>query len=183
MTLSPTGNLSIIGNFSADGDANILRDIFGGNNLDITGNFTGNQFYLEGSFFQPVNRQTVTPSGLFDPEAITFNVNKTNGFLVISNEEFQALVPGKYRIFYSVSYLDGAAQSHVFGVGLNGVFQNNTGTASSTSTANHIATPTGGGIVQVQVGDNLSVVTMDISNPVNSISVGALNFNAVRVGD
>ncbi len=119
MALSPTGNLSIIGNFSADGDANILRDIFGGNNLDITGNFTGNQFYFEGSFFQPVNRQTVTPSGLFDPEPITFNVNKTNGFTVIGNDEFEALVPGKYRIFYSVSYLDGAAQSHVFGVGLS----------------------------------------------------------------
>lgn len=164
-------------------DPRAVMDLDANGNLNILGNFTGNQLYAEGSFFQPITRQAVTPSGLFVPTSINFEESKTNGFAHPDNANFTALVPGRYKTFYSVSYLDGASQTHVFAIGLNGVFQENTATASSTSNANHVATPTGGGFVDLEIGDNLTVVTMDINNPVNTIDVGATNFNVVRIGD
>lgn len=160
-----------------------VMDVDPNGNFEIFGNFTGTQFYLEGSFFNPTSTQVVTPTAILTPAPISFTENKTNGFFHTDNQNFTALVNGTYRVFYSVSYLDGASQTHVFAVANNNIFQNSTGSFSSTSNANHVATPTGGGIIQVVAGDNLTVVTMDLGGPVNAISVGAANFNAVRVGD
>jgi len=174
-----TGWLRITGNLQVDGD------------LNMTGNFTGNQIYGE-MWMQNETGEITTAIGTQD---IYYNItgfNATdwatgqslNGFAYDNAaEHLTALVAGKYKIDYSISAGNaGNNEEYHFVVAINNVLQNQTVSHRKIATAGDVGNSGGTGFLDLLVGDNVHMMVADHGGTAD-LEVHSMNLNLMRIGE
>lgn len=114
-----------------------------------------------------------------------FNSTYNNGFTFANNHTLITNKTGIYGVDYSVSF-SGSINSEIdFGVGINGVQQNDTHT-HRTITGTSVGVTSGTGILNLTEGDVITLMVADENAPVNDISVVTAQlrvFQMVQVGN
>jgi len=161
---------------------NIILD----QNTTINGNLTANQIYGE-MWYQNNTGTTInfaiasTWYSLFYTSGdISNGFNYVGGFSQSSNLTTQ--IAGRYRVNYIAS---GSGQNnHVYytTVMINGLNQTKCTSYKKMSAGGDVMTMPGTCIISLNVGDNVSVATMDYGGTGNGIYYGS-NLNLVRIGD
>lgn len=157
----------------------------GQGNLNIFGNFTGNQIYGEMFLFQLDNPITIdiVNLGLDNMENITnYSSGQLNGFRLEGDDALIALVSGVYKIEFNIVYMDQTNSRHGFGILKNGVLQENIAGATIILNANDIAPVSASGFVRLVEGDRINLGVGDRFAPITDVDVLSSNVNIVRVG-
>jgi hypothetical protein len=172
----------LIINPKVKGNGNLIID----GNIDVTGNFTGNQLYGEMWFHNDagVNLNFAVASTYY-PQNVT-NTQKTNGFNFTTGtptypSTLKAMFPGRYIVNYHASGSGVSNHNYHCAVSVNNVTQYNTETHFRTGTANDVVTMSGTGILSLNKEDNVTLVFED-STGTGAGTVYSINVNLVRVG-
>lgn len=192
-------NMTVQGNLSVFQDANFSSNVkidgtlFGGSPLDIgsdvelvgdlniTGNFTGNQIYGEMWY----HNHTATVLN-FAVDGVYYNltfINATiNGFTFNNAGNYlQALVAGRYKTSYMAS---GSGQNnHVYytDVTINGAIEDKCESHKKMSSGGDIVTMTGSCFIDLAVNDIIKLATADIGGT-GAGNYYSSNLNLVRIG-
>lgn len=153
--------------------------------LNVTGNFTGNQIYGEMFFFDLDNPTTIVIPGLGLANATNITnmgPGLMNGFSFMNNNSLIAQVPGIYKAEWNLVYEDSTNSKHGFSITINGVFQNNTGSAGIITNANDVSNPGGSGLIRLEEGDVINLVAGDRFAPISDVDILSANLNLLRVG-
>ena len=189
MQLSSDSNLTINRSLTAFGHIELNRTIFTddvGNvevrgDLNITGNFTGNQIYGEMWY----HNHTATVLN-FAVDGVYYNLTFTNatinGFTFNNAGDYlQALVAGRYKTSYMAS---GSGQNnHVYytDVTINGVVEDKCESHKKMTAGGDIVTMTGSCFIDLAVNDIVKLATADIGGT-GAGNYYSSNLNLVRIG-
>lgn len=188
------GNWSWVNNPTGDPDNTTREEVMnlsGGGNLEITGNFTGNQFYGEMSSFHVLSPQIIpipsliiiNESGIFNLVKITnWTAGENNGFTFF-NDSLIVGVAGIYNAKFGVTYANAPQGRHVIMITNNGVGITKTAGAGYVANANDIRSVTGVGLIRLEMGDILEIKVGDRFSPVTSIEVLSNSFDLIRIGN
>lgn len=180
------------GNIVANGFINATGDESIGGNLDVQGNFTGNQIYGGMFNFTDAGWTLNIPN-----HGVYYNVTGlvpglSNGINFIGNASatdgstLKITVSGVYHITATLSAKAGAQGE--YGVGIS---QNYNNPEASEKTSKCYSRFTGTGSVQtasvtcfrrLTAGDRITMIVDDEFNPSQSISIQQVNVNLVRIG-
>lgn len=158
--------------------------------FNISGNFTGNQFYGDMFLFKINNPEIIVidkvaiinDSGIFNAFNITgYEPAELNGF-IFENDSLVAQVPGLYRASFSISYEGIANERHGFGLVKNGELNKEVVAGGFINVAGDIRSISSQGLIRLDVGDRVKLVVGDRFSPPKSITVLVSNVNLVRVG-
>ena len=159
--------------------------------LNITGNFTGNQIYGE-MWMQNESGYSTTAiasssvwynlTGFNDTKVVTGQT--LNGFTYDNAaEHLTALIAGKYRVIYSVSKGNaGNNQEYEFAVAINSIIQNNTVIHRKLGAAGDVGDTATSGFIDLIVNDNVHIMTRNKDGTAD-IETHAANINLIRIGD
>lgn len=154
-----------------------------GGNLNLLGNFTGNQHYGELSFYDPLSPETITLSTANVFENITsLSSGDMNGFNQLG-DGLVTLIPGLYSVDFSVSYSDTAGNAHIFSILLDNLQIEKISSMGFTPTATSISNPSATGLVRLEKNDMINLAVADVAAPVKNVDILMANINLVRVGD
>lgn len=151
--------------------------------LNVTGNFTGNQIY---------GGMGVSNDAGFEVDLITIDVyenitnftsTRLNGFSFSNNQSLTAQVSGVYEVTYDVSFADTANSQLGFNVGINGVPATFTHSDRKIGTGGDVGNTGGNGIIELNVGDVVTLMARDENEPVADITISASNLKIIRIGN
>ena len=170
--------------FNIRGDPIVLGggDVEVINNLDITGNITGNQIY--GEMWYHNHTATIlnfATDGLF--YNLTFDYSDVNGFTFNDDLDYlEAQVAGKYRVNYMASG-DGQ-NNHVYytSVYVGIVNQDRCESHKKMTAGGDIVTMVGSCFVDLSIGDRIKLATADIGGT-GTGNYYSSEINLVRIGD
>jgi len=174
-----TNNLLDDGNFSeAD---NLLMILDSSGNLNITGNFTGNQYY--GEMWQNSENISIVEISAKDTwtNITNFSEGNNNGFL-FSNNKLICNIGGIYKVSHSESYTDGVGNEYNFVVSVNDVIQEKTMSHSLMNTANDIGVGSGDGLIRCNNGENINLQVLNKQTS-SDVQIHQASINLIRVGD
>ena len=160
-----------------------LMDAVNTGNLNISGNFTGNQYYgglwnrTTGGF---VTINLVTPD-VYVP-ITSLNADMLNGFTSAGGQNITPTVSGTYQAIVSASVDKGAVSEYGIKLFVNGVGKDKCYSHFETS-ATVGGTPAFNCFISLTAGQNVYVAIDDHTNPVNDPTLTDFNLNLVRVGD
>ncbi len=166
-----------------DANLNVTDSVQITNNLTVGGNIIGNSIY-GGMYINNQDGVIIDLITLNVWENITnFTNTKLNGFSFANNQSLTSQFSGVYGIDYSISFADSANSELGFVVGINGVEQNQTRSQRKIGTGGDIGNTGGTGIIELNVGDVVTLMARDENNPVADITISSSNFKIVRVGN
>ncbi len=161
-----------------------------GGNLNIDGNFTGNQHYGE-MFGIHINSPEVivideiaiiNNSGIFNTFKITgFQGGMGNG-VEFFNNSLIVNVSGLYDVRFSITYEDSAQGRHGFTINLNGNPIRKISGAGYLANANDVRTVSSSGFRRLQEGDVLELMVGDRFAPPTDIDVAISEVSIIRIG-
>lgn len=189
--LSVGGNLSVdSGTLFVDSSKNFVGintanpdstlDIIG--DLNMSGNFTGNQIYIEvfNRDESGVNIDIINPNEFVKITGL--ELGDVNGF-TFDNGTLTAEVAGVYFGTLTASVTGGANQNYIIAAQLNGVVANKSITEVTIVTAGKITNIALTTIRRLNVGDNITLVVADNSMPVSDIVYTKFAAQLVRIGN
>ncbi len=194
-TTSPDSKLQIDGNFTSETNATdsigtlaiqwlsgFFVDLFVSGDLEVEGNFTGNQIYGE-MWNHSDTGFIIDLVTIMVYENITDLTDGSNNGFTLSNSKLISQVEGTYHIDYTMSFSGGANSEIGFAVGIGGQEQHQTHSHRKIGTGGDIGNTGGTGIITVNVGDEITLMARDEANPVQDITVVAVNLNLWRIGN
>ena len=166
-------------NYSQDG----LIEFYD-NDIKTEGNFTGNQIYAQVCYHNhtasPLN--FVTANKFYN---MTFNLNEgyySNGFTSDGEHSVTALVSGLYDVDYSATGDGQNNHEYVSKIAVNDKGWNCTAAHKKMAAGGDIVTMTGGGFVEIEAGDEVSLKIAD-DGGTGLGNYYAMKMNLVRIGD
>ncbi len=159
-------------------------DLFVDKNLIVAGNFTGNRIYAEMHFHNdtdgnvtPLTEDVWNNVTAFDQP---YNGQFPNGFTYASSILI-ADIDGLYDSFYSVSFTGTVNNKYHSALAVNGEVQFGTESHDRISTGSDVLGSTGGGYLQLNVGDEVALVLMNEDSGGDATVLSA-NVNLEEVG-
>ena len=169
-----------------NGNSIIKGDLYVGEDLNVTGNFTGNQIYGE-MWYHNHTATTLTFVSADTWYPIFFssdgNVNGftyTGGFLTESNLTTQ--VEGLYQATYMASGSGKDNHNYFSTVLVNGVERPECSSHKTMSAGGDITTMNGNCFISLSIGDDVQVATMDYDGTGDGNYYGG-NLNLLRIGN
>lgn len=162
------------------------------NGLNLSANFTGNQFYAEMWFHNDTAGVLTTIASANVWYNISFSPSessgqKLNGFTYDESSGtgvFTCHVAGLYSVDYKVSsgHAGGGAEEYQWEINVSGVGQDNTDAHRMIATGGDVGSASGGGFIDLIIGDT---VYLQVTNRdgTRDLTVHALNVNLIRIGD
>ncbi len=151
--------------------------------LNVSGNFTGNQFYGNMFLYEPLTPVTVTISSVNVPFNITgLSTTENNGFN-FSSDSLIVQQAGLYEVKISISYTDTSNNRHVLTALINGQQQEQISCMASVSNSNNVESTSCIGVMRVEEGDIVTIGIIDISTPARDIQVHNTQITLLRIGD
>lgn len=166
------------------GELDVVKNAYIQGDLDVTGNFTGNQIYGE-MWNHSDNGFVIDLVTQMVYENITnLDTGLNNGFFHnTTNSILIAQIGGFYKIDYSISF-SGSANSEVgFTVGIDGQEQDQTHSHRKIGTGGDVGNTGGTGIIILNEGDAVTLMARDEAAPVQDITIFAININLLRIGN
>jgi len=154
--------------------------------LNVTGNFTGNQIY--GEMWYHNHTGTIMNFASSNTWYYLFFTNATslNGFTYVggfnASSNLTAQVSGKYQVNYMSSGSGQNNHQYFSTILINGVEQEQCGSHKKMSAGGDIVTMTGSCFIDLNVGDDVSSATMDYTGTGDGEYYSS-NLNLVRIGD
>jgi len=154
--------------------------------LNVVGNFTGNQIY--GGMFYHNHTATILTFTTQDVWYPLFFTNGThlNGFSYVGGFGVSSNLTAQVGGLYSVSYMAiGSGENneiYLTNILVNGVEENQCGSHKKMSAGGDVITMTGTCFVELSVGDDIALATMNMGNTGDGEYYGG-NLNLIRVGD
>lgn len=173
-----------------DENKTILLSVDSSGNLDMSGNFTGNQIYA-GLLFHNDSLVTIDipVAGVYIPMGI-WNISLQdqnnsivlNGFTFIDNSTIQAQVPGLYYVSQSISFESSPGAEMGSTVLVNNVSRHIHG-HRSIKNANDVGNFGGEGFVRLNIGDNVSLGIQDETVSPSDADIKSADLNLMRMGN
>jgi len=175
-----TGNLNVTGNVEFSGDANITGD------LNTDGNFTGNQIYGGMWGHNHTATEFTFVDGVYAPIPM-INATHLNGFTheedgILIGSNLTTQVAGVYQITYMASGSGQNNHTYYTSIFCNEVNQDNCENHKKMAAGGDIVTQSGNCLIELAVGDKVSMRTADIGGS-GSGNYYSANLNLVRIGD
>jgi hypothetical protein len=148
-------------------------------NVNITGNFSGNQFYANACYHNDSGTVLTFSDGIF--YNMTFDGFDLNGFSS-SSDRITTLVAGKYMVNY-VSVGSGQ-NNHVYisQIAVNNVGKDCTHSHKKMASGGDVTPMPGVGIIDLNVGDVVQIQVADSGASGDGIYYGS-SMNLIRIGD
>lgn len=139
--------------------------------------------HVYGSMYQDDTATVITVSATNTDYIVTgMSGGSENQMTFQAAKEIKALVAGKYKIDWQVSFRAAAANQEIEGaVGINGTRQANTSAHHKIGTATDDVTMSGTGIITLAVNDLVQIVVRN-ETATQNITVDHANLSLVRVG-
>jgi len=169
-----------------NGNSIIKGDLYVGEDLNVTGNFTGNQIYGEmwyhnhtATVLNFVSADTWYPI-FFSSDGNVNGFTYTGGFLTESN--LTAQVEGLYQATYMASGSGKDNHNYFSTVLVNGVERPECSSHKTMSAGGDITTMNGNCFISLSIGDDVQVATMDYDGTGDGNYYGG-NLNLLRIGN
>lgn len=124
---------------------------------------------------------TFTAPDTYYTQNVTGTSN-TDGFIFIPNSTLQAQYDGLYKVSFSASGSGTANHVYHAGIQVNNTVQYNIETHFKISTGTDIITMSGGGFINLNAGDNVTLAFED-TTLASTGTIYSINVNLVRVGE
>ena len=178
MTILPNGNVGI-------GTTTPSEKLEVNGNLNISGNFTGNQIY-GGMYYHNHTGTTLTfGDGTWDTLYFS-DADKLNGFSYVGgiglSSNLTAQVAGTYQVHYMA--IGSGQNNHIYlsTILIDGVEQEKCGNHHKMAAGGDVITQSGNCIINIAVGEDIQLATQDMSGGGDGDYYGG-NINLMRIGD
>lgn len=152
-----------------------------GGNLNIAGNFTGDQIYGGAWQYDMGNVITITGANVW-ANVTNFTQGEVNGFRMSDdNISLISNVGGAYNAEWSISFTDSANRVFRGAFAINDVIQNSTASSRKTATPTDRAAFGGGNIIKVEANDKIQLMILNEDDG-SDMTVFFANFKLARVG-
>lgn len=166
---------------NASNDIQTDKNIYATGNIDIEGNFSGNQYY--GEMFATFNAvaTTITASDRYYNVTAGATAGSLNGFSY-SGGKLTTLKGGLYKADASITAFFSSSNTYNFTFGVGGIYNTNCITAFYNHVANAPYPLSLSCFLNLDEGD---VITLMVTNLIDTDNIGISDFNVnlIRIGD
>lgn len=150
-------------------------------NLDIAGNFTGNQFYGEMFIADNTNSIAILNAGEFT-RVEDYVVGETNGFTFDGvGNHLEDEVSGLYKADYSISFLDSNNRQYLSSLAINDLNQSKCQSGRKIAASNDRGNMGSSCLLRLDEGDKVTVIIANLDTADDPI-IEDSNLNLVRIG-
>lgn len=151
-------------------------------NLNVDGNFTGNQIYGEMYFLDEVSPTTITITDANTYYQITgLSAGTLNGFS-INDSNLTATQTGLYKLDYHVSFSGGSNNVFDLTIGINHAEQTNCENLRKIGTSADVGNIGGTCFVSISAADKIVLFIEDETTPTTNAKIYSVNINLIRIG-
>lgn len=172
-----------------DGLIRIYADVFISENLDVGGNFTGNQYYGEMWNYTSAGWTYEIPTAGIYENLTNLIYGDLNGFDFIDNPRatggsfLTANIGGKYRASFSIAFGNFPNQLFGGGIAINGIVQRDCYDRAFLSNAQEVENLEKSCIIGLNQGDTIHIQVEDETAPSSDADIYQVNLNLFRIGD
>jgi len=152
-----------------------------GGNLNIAGNFTGNQFYGEMFIADNANPISIGVVGAFT-RVEDYVAGETNGFTFDGvGDHLEDEVNGLYKADYSISFIDANNRQYLSSLAINDLNQSKCQSGRKIAASNDRGNMGSSCLLRLVGGDKVTVIIANLDSTDNP-TIEDSNLNLVRIG-